>query len=158
VLGNSTTKIHIGKGVSLFPFQILLPPSKNIIQESRWYLSTTTHCARVAGGLGERCSRCVFCYRCRHKHTCGVAVATASIYLRGCGFESPWGHVYFFNLILARRQLYGGMGMCFAGRRNENDRYRMVEEHRNRLCARRRELKRQNKEWELQNREWWQNT
>jgi hypothetical protein len=54
--------------------------------------------------------------------------------------------VYFFNLILARRQLYGGMGMCFAGRRNENDRYRMVEEHRNRLCARRRELKRQNKE------------
>jgi hypothetical protein len=24
VLGNSTTKIHIGKGVSLFPFHILL--------------------------------------------------------------------------------------------------------------------------------------
>jgi hypothetical protein len=50
-------------------------------------------------------------------------VATASICLRGCGFESPWGHVYF--LILARRRLYGGMRMrmSFAGRGNENDRY-----------------------------------
>jgi hypothetical protein len=74
------------------------------------------HCARVVGGLGERCSRCVFCYRCRHKHTCGVVVATASICLRGRGFESLWGHVYF--LILAWHRLYGGMGMGlgFAGR------------------------------------------
>jgi hypothetical protein len=36
-------------------------------------------------------------------------------------------------LILARRQLYGGMGMGFAGRGNEND--RMVTEHGNGLCA-----------------------
>jgi hypothetical protein len=59
------------------------------------------HCARIAGELGERCSRCVSCYRCRHKHACGVAVITAGICLRGREFESPWGHVYF--LILARR-------------------------------------------------------
>jgi hypothetical protein len=59
------------------------------------------HCARIAGELGERCSRCVSCYRCRHKHACGVAVTTAGICLRGREFESPWGHVYF--LILARR-------------------------------------------------------
>jgi hypothetical protein len=79
----------------------------------------------------ERCSRCVFCYRCRHKHTCGVVVDVASICLRGCGFKSPWGHVYF--LILARCRLYEGMrmGMSFAGRENENDRYRMVAEHEN---------------------------
>jgi hypothetical protein len=39
------------------------------------------------------------------------------IWCSGCGFESPWGHVYF--LILARCGLYGGMemGMSFAGRR-----------------------------------------
>jgi hypothetical protein len=49
-------------------------------------------------------------------------------------------------LILARRRLYGGMGMGFAGRGNENDRYRMVAEHRNRLCAGR-ESERQNTEW-----------
>jgi hypothetical protein len=36
------------------------------------------------------------------------------IYLRGCGFESPWG--LFFNLILARRGMYVGMGMSFVGR------------------------------------------
>jgi hypothetical protein len=30
-------------------------------------------------------------------NTCGVAVATSGICLRGRGFESPWGHVYFFN-------------------------------------------------------------
>jgi hypothetical protein len=48
------------------------------------------------------------------------------------------------------------MRMCFAGRRNENDRYRMVAEHDgNGLCAGRRESERQNKECELQNREWW---
>jgi hypothetical protein len=29
----------------------------------KYYLSTTTHCARVAGGLRERSSTCVFCYR-----------------------------------------------------------------------------------------------
>jgi hypothetical protein len=51
-------------------------------------------------------------------------------------------------LILAWRQLYGemGMGMGFAGRGNENDRYRMVAEHGNGLCAGRRESERQNKE------------
>ena len=40
-------------------------------------------------------------------------------------------------LILARRRLYGGMRMemGFAGRGNENDRYRMVAEHGN-GCAR----------------------
>jgi hypothetical protein len=43
------------------------------------------------------------------------------------------------------------MGMSFAGRGNENDRYRMVAEHGNGLCAGRRESERQN-------REWWQNT
>jgi hypothetical protein len=53
--------------------------------------------------------------------------------------------VYF--LILARRQLYGGMGMeiGFAGRENENDRYRMVAEHGIGLCVGRRESERQNK-------------
>jgi hypothetical protein len=53
------------------------------------------HCARVAVGFEERCSRCFSCHRCRHKHTCGLAVATACIGLRGCGFESPCGHVFF---------------------------------------------------------------
>jgi hypothetical protein len=52
-------------------------------------------------------------------------------------------------LILARRRLYGGMRMRmrFAGRENENDRYRMVAEHGNGLCAGRRESERQNREW-----------
>jgi hypothetical protein len=60
-------------------------------------------------------------------------------------------------------RLYGGMGMSFAGRRNENDRYRIVTEHGNELCAG------QNREWQNgnelcagQNREWqnaeWQTT
>jgi hypothetical protein len=40
-----------------------------------------------------------------------------------------------------------GMGMDFAGRENENDRYRMVAEHGNGLCAGRRESERQNMEW-----------
>jgi hypothetical protein len=44
-----------------------------------------------------------------------------------------------------------GMGMSSARRGNENDRYRMVAEHENGLCAGRREPERQN-------REWWQNT
>jgi hypothetical protein len=39
------------------------------------------------------------------------------------------------------------MGMGFAGRENENDRYRMVAELGNGLCAGRRESKRQNTEW-----------
>jgi hypothetical protein len=56
-----------------------------------------THCARVACELGKRYSRCVPCYRYRHKHGCGVAVTTAGICLRGHEFKSPWGHVYFFN-------------------------------------------------------------
>jgi hypothetical protein len=30
-------------------------------------------------------------------NTCGVAVATARIFLRGHVFESPWGHFVFFN-------------------------------------------------------------
>jgi sulfur transfer protein SufE len=38
------------------------------------------------------------------------------------------------------------MRMSFAGRGNENDRYRMVVEYGNRLCARR-ESERQNTEW-----------
>jgi hypothetical protein len=54
------------------------------------------HCARVASELGERCSRCVSCHRCRHEHTFGVAVATLGLCLSGHGF--------------------GGMGMGFAGR------------------------------------------
>jgi hypothetical protein len=82
-------------------------------------------------------------------HTCGVAVTTASICLRGHEFESPWDHVYF--LILARRRLYGGMGigmgMRFAGRGNENERYRIVAEHGNRLCTERKESERQNRKW-----------
>jgi hypothetical protein len=45
-----------------------------------------------------------------------------------------------------------GMGMGFTGRGNENDRYRMVAEHGNGLCAGRRESERQNREW--QNAEW----
>jgi hypothetical protein len=49
-------------------------------------------------------------------------------------------------LILARRQLYGGMRMGFAGRENENDRYIMVAEHGNGLCAGRMESERQNRE------------
>jgi hypothetical protein len=48
-------------------------------------------------------------------------------------------------LILARRQLYWGMGMDFAGRGNEND--RMVAEDGNGLCAGRRKSERQNREW-----------
>jgi hypothetical protein len=44
------------------------------------------------------------------------------ICLRGRGFESPWGHLCF--LILARRGMYGGMGIGFAGRGNEKDRTR----------------------------------
>jgi hypothetical protein len=66
-----------------------------------------------------------------HKHTCDVVVATASICLRGRG-SNPFGAMCIF-LILARRRLYGGMRMRmrFAGRGNENDRYRMVAEHRN---------------------------
>jgi hypothetical protein len=40
------------------------------------------------------------------------------------------------------------MGMSFAGRRNKNDRYIMVAEHGNGLCARRRESERQNREWQ----------
>jgi hypothetical protein len=44
-------------------------------------------------------------------------------------------------LILARRRLYGRIGMSFTGRGNENDRYRMVAEHGNG------ESKRQNTEW-----------
>jgi hypothetical protein len=44
--------------------------------------------------------------------------------------------------ILARRRLYGGMRIGFAVRENENDRYRMVAEHGNGLCARRRESER----------------
>jgi hypothetical protein len=49
--------------------------------------------------------------------------------------------------------VYRGMGMRmgFAGRRNENDRYRMVAEHGNGLCAGRRESKRQNTEWARDN-------
>jgi hypothetical protein len=39
------------------------------------------------------------------------------------------------------------MGMSFAGRGNENNRYKMVAEHMNELCAGRRESKRQNREW-----------
>jgi hypothetical protein len=39
------------------------------------------------------------------------------------------------------------MRMGFAGRGNENDRYRMVVEHGNGLCAGRRESERQNTEW-----------
>jgi hypothetical protein len=42
--------------------------------------------------------------------------------------SNPFGAMCIF-LILARRRLYGGMGMGFAGRGNENDRYRMVAEH-----------------------------
>jgi ribosomal protein L34 len=45
-------------------------------------------------------------------------------------------------LILARRRLYGGIRMSFAGRENENDRSRMVTEHGNELCAGRRESER----------------
>jgi hypothetical protein len=37
--------------------------------------------------------------------------------------------------------------MGIAGRGNENDRYRMVAEHGNGLCAGRRESERQNTEW-----------
>jgi hypothetical protein len=44
------------------------------------------------------------------------------------------------------------MRIGFAGRVNENDRYRMVAEHENELCAGRRESERQNREW--QNAKW----
>jgi hypothetical protein len=49
---------------------------------------------------------------------------------------NPFGAMCIF-LILARRRLYGGigMGMGFAGRGNENDRYRMVAEHGNELLS-----------------------
>jgi hypothetical protein len=62
--------------------------------------------------------------------------------------SNPLGAMCIF-LILARRRLYGGMRMRmrFAGRENENDRYRMVAEHGNGLCAGRRESERQNREW-----------
>jgi hypothetical protein len=62
--------------------------------------------------------------------------------------SNPFGAMCIF-LILARRRLYGGMGMgmSFAGRGNGNDRYRMVAEHGNGLCAGRRESERQNTEW-----------
>jgi hypothetical protein len=59
--------------------------------------------------------------------------------------SNPFGAMCIF-LILARRRLYGGMGMDFAGRRNENDRYRMVAERGNELCAGRRESERQTME------------
>jgi hypothetical protein len=62
---------------------------KNIIQESRWYLSTTTYCARATSELGERCSRCVSCHRYKHKHTCGVAVATLGLCLREVTGSNP---------------------------------------------------------------------
>jgi hypothetical protein len=64
--------------------------------------------------------------------------------------SNPLGVVFF--LILARRRLYGGMriGMNFAGRGNDNDRYRMVAEHGNELCTGRRESERQNTEWSEQ--------
>jgi hypothetical protein len=55
-------------------------------------------------------------------------------------------------LILARRRLYRGMRMSFAGRENGNDRYRMVAEHGNGLCAGRRESERQ-KEWTVRGEE-----
>ena len=57
-------------------------------------------------------------------------------------------------LILARRRLYEGMRMVFVGRGNENDRYRIVAEHGNGLCAERRESERQNTESERQNTKW----
>jgi hypothetical protein len=49
--------------------------------------------------------------------------------------SNPLGAMCIFFLILARRRLYGGMGMGigFVGRGNENDRYRMVAEHENGL-------------------------
>jgi hypothetical protein len=52
-------------------------------------------------------------------------------------------------LILARCRLYGrmGMGMGFAVRGNENDRYRMVAEHKNGLCVGRSESEMQNTKW-----------
>jgi hypothetical protein len=39
------------------------------------------------------------------------------------------------------------MGMSFAERGNENDRYRIMAEHGNRLCVGMRESERQNTEW-----------
>jgi hypothetical protein len=50
-------------------------------------------------------------------------------------------------LVLARRRLYVGMEIGFAGRGDENDRYRMVAEHGNGLCAWRRKSERQNTKW-----------
>jgi hypothetical protein len=55
--------------------------------------------------------------------------------------SNPFGAMCIF-LILARRRLYGGIRMSFAGRENENDRSRMVTEHGNELCAGRRESER----------------
>ena len=63
--------------------------------------------------LKERCSIYFSCHKYRYKYTCGVVVATACICL-GCRFKSPWGYVYFYFLILARRVLYEGMRMGFA--------------------------------------------
>jgi hypothetical protein len=34
----------------------------------------------------ERCSRCVFCYRCRHKYTCDVVIATTNSFGAMCIF------------------------------------------------------------------------
>jgi hypothetical protein len=42
--------------------------------------------------------------------------------------SNPLGAMCIF-LILARRRLYVGMRMSFAGSANENDGYRMVAEH-----------------------------
>jgi hypothetical protein len=47
----------------------------------------SAHCARVAGELTERSSRCFSYRRCRHKHTCGIVVATARIDLRVVGLN-----------------------------------------------------------------------
>jgi hypothetical protein len=44
----------------------------------KYNLRISTHCARVASGIRERCSRCFYCNKCRHKHTCGVVVATST--------------------------------------------------------------------------------
>jgi hypothetical protein len=47
------------------------------------------YCALCKGSrwAWERCSRYFFCHKCRPKHTCGVAVATARIGLRGMGLN-----------------------------------------------------------------------
>jgi hypothetical protein len=43
------------------------------------------------------------------------------ICLRGHEFESPWGHLCFFNLILATRGMYVGMRMRGMGRGTEKE-------------------------------------